>query len=285
MLAETRTVGGDVYAGIRERGLGRPAAAPGGAAPGHALCRVRAGRRDPARAPRAAVPARDVGHQPGRAGPDGRAQPAGAGRRAAHPRGADPAGPRAGGAAAGARPAGRAHAVRRHRGGAERRGGRPRRVRSRLAGRTGCGSCRRGPNGSRCSTTSWPPGPSSRWRRRPSWGRRGGGCAAPTGRCASRTWRARSAGAAVTSASGSARSWAWRRSRRRGCCGSSEPAGCCGAGTLDLASLAVECGFYDQAHLTNEWRALAGCTPGTWIAEELPFLQDEQVGAGQDSPV
>jgi AraC-like DNA-binding protein len=56
-------------------------------------------------------------------------------------------------------------------------------------------------------------------------------------------------------------------------------------GHLDLASVAVECGFYDQAHLTNEWRALAGCTPGTWIAEELPFLQDEQVGAGQDSPV
>jgi AraC-like DNA-binding protein len=47
-------------------------------------------------------------------------------------------------------------------------------------------------------------------------------------------------------------------------------------GHADLASLAVECGFYDQAHLTNEWRALAGCTPGTWIAEELPFLQDQE---------
>ncbi|MEV7043336.1 AraC family transcriptional regulator [Amycolatopsis sp. NPDC051061] len=55
-------------------------------------------------------------------------------------------------------------------------------------------------------------------------------------------------------------------------------------GQADLASLAVECGYYDQAHLTNEWRALAGCTPGTWIAEELPFLQDEGVPAGQDSP-
>ncbi len=48
-------------------------------------------------------------------------------------------------------------------------------------------------------------------------------------------------------------------------------------GHTDLAALAVECGFYDQAHLTNEWRALAGCTPGTWIAEELPFLQDQEV--------
>jgi AraC-like DNA-binding protein len=54
------------------------------------------------------------------------------------------------------------------------------------------------------------------------------------------------------------------------------------AGWHDLASVAADCGFYDQAHLTNEWRALAGCTPGTWIAEELPFLQDEEVAAGQD---
>ncbi|MBE1497541.1 AraC-like DNA-binding protein [Amycolatopsis lexingtonensis] len=54
-------------------------------------------------------------------------------------------------------------------------------------------------------------------------------------------------------------------------------------GRADLAALAVECGYYDQAHLTNEWRALAGCTPGTWIAEELPFLQDQEGAAGQDS--
>ena len=48
------------------------------------------------------------------------------------------------------------------------------------------------------------------------------------------------------------------------------------SGRTDLAALAAECGFYDQAHLTNEWRALAGCTPGRWIAEELPFLQDQE---------
>lgn len=47
------------------------------------------------------------------------------------------------------------------------------------------------------------------------------------------------------------------------------------AGRLDLAGLAVDCGYYDQAHLANEWRALAGCPPSVWIAEELPFLQDE----------
>ena len=42
-----------------------------------------------------------------------------------------------------------------------------------------------------------------------------------------------------------------------------------------LAEVAQACGYFDQAHLSNEFRALAGCTPGTWIAEELPFLQDE----------
>ncbi|MGQ0483717.1 MAG: helix-turn-helix domain-containing protein [Pseudonocardia sp.] len=41
-----------------------------------------------------------------------------------------------------------------------------------------------------------------------------------------------------------------------------------------LSSAAQACGYFDQAHLTNEFNALAGCTPGTWIAEELPFLQD-----------
>lgn len=49
-----------------------------------------------------------------------------------------------------------------------------------------------------------------------------------------------------------------------------------------LAEVAAEGGFYDQAHLTKEWRALAGCTPGTWIAEELPFLQEgERTGTAE----
>jgi AraC-like DNA-binding protein len=54
------------------------------------------------------------------------------------------------------------------------------------------------------------------------------------------------------------------------------------SGHRDLAGLAVECGYFDQAHLSNEWRALAGCTPRTWIAEELPFLQDDNAIAGED---
>ncbi|WP_017625381.1 helix-turn-helix domain-containing protein [Nocardiopsis chromatogenes] len=47
-----------------------------------------------------------------------------------------------------------------------------------------------------------------------------------------------------------------------------------------LASVAAECGFADQAHMTNEWRELAGCTPAQWMREELPFLQDLPVPAG-----
>jgi AraC-like DNA-binding protein len=41
-----------------------------------------------------------------------------------------------------------------------------------------------------------------------------------------------------------------------------------------LARVATTCGYADQAHLTREWAALAGCTPTTWLREEFPFLQD-----------
>ncbi len=47
------------------------------------------------------------------------------------------------------------------------------------------------------------------------------------------------------------------------------------ARTTSLAETALMCGYYDQAHLTNDWRRLSGCTPGEWISEELPFLQDQ----------
>ena len=49
-----------------------------------------------------------------------------------------------------------------------------------------------------------------------------------------------------------------------------------------LAHVAVACGYYDQAHLTREWCALAGCSPNAWIARELPFLQDYELG-GRDN--
>jgi AraC-like DNA-binding protein len=41
-----------------------------------------------------------------------------------------------------------------------------------------------------------------------------------------------------------------------------------------LADLAADLGYADQAHLTREWQALAGCSPRQWMAEELPFVQD-----------
>lgn len=46
-------------------------------------------------------------------------------------------------------------------------------------------------------------------------------------------------------------------------------------GTPSLATLAAACGFADQAHLTREWTALAGCSPTAWLREEFPFLQDD----------
>lgn len=47
-----------------------------------------------------------------------------------------------------------------------------------------------------------------------------------------------------------------------------------------LSHVAHTCGYTDQAHLTNEFNALAGCTPGIWIAEELPFLHDPGTARG-----
>lgn len=38
------------------------------------------------------------------------------------------------------------------------------------------------------------------------------------------------------------------------------------------AEVAAACGYADQSHLSTEWRGFAGCTPGQWIAEELPYL-------------
>ncbi|NEA36770.1 AraC family transcriptional regulator [Streptomyces sp. SID13031] len=42
-----------------------------------------------------------------------------------------------------------------------------------------------------------------------------------------------------------------------------------------LADLAADLGYSDQAHLTREWHAIAGCSPRQWIVEELPFVQDD----------
>jgi len=47
---------------------------------------------------------------------------------------------------------------------------------------------------------------------------------------------------------------------------------------LSLADLAAECGYYDQAHLAREFRALAGCPPTQWLAEEFRNIQASVAG-------
>ena len=46
-----------------------------------------------------------------------------------------------------------------------------------------------------------------------------------------------------------------------------------------LASLAADCGYYDQAHLAREFRELAGCAPSAWLAEEFRNVQAVPAGA------
>lgn len=42
---------------------------------------------------------------------------------------------------------------------------------------------------------------------------------------------------------------------------------------IGLAQLAADCGYFDQAHLDREFRALAGCPPVRWLAEEFRNVQ------------
>jgi len=43
--------------------------------------------------------------------------------------------------------------------------------------------------------------------------------------------------------------------------------------SLELADLAAGCGYYDQAHMDLEFRALAGSAPTTWLAREFRNFQ------------
>jgi AraC-like DNA-binding protein len=54
-----------------------------------------------------------------------------------------------------------------------------------------------------------------------------------------------------------------------------------GSAATTFARLAGECGFYDQAHLAREFRALAGCPPSVWLAEEFRFVQASAADLGE----
>jgi AraC-like DNA-binding protein len=67
-----------------------------------------------------------------------------------------------------------------------------------------------------------------------------------------------------------------------GAAGVGRAGGSGGGGTIaSFASLAAECGFYDQAHLAREFRALAGCPPSQWLAEEFRFIQASAADLGE----
>lgn len=41
---------------------------------------------------------------------------------------------------------------------------------------------------------------------------------------------------------------------------------------VEWAETALQCGYYDQAHLIREFRAFSGLTPGTYLKKRGPFL-------------
>ncbi|GAA4431245.1 AraC family transcriptional regulator [Bremerella cremea] len=51
---------------------------------------------------------------------------------------------------------------------------------------------------------------------------------------------------------------------------------------LALASVALNCGFTDQSHMTNEFRRLAGCTPKRYRQQHVAFFQDGADASAQN---
>jgi AraC-like DNA-binding protein len=52
-------------------------------------------------------------------------------------------------------------------------------------------------------------------------------------------------------------------------------------GTL-IAEVAAAHGYADQSHLVREFRALAGCTPSEWIADQFDFIQAVRLEPAHD---
>jgi AraC-like DNA-binding protein len=53
-------------------------------------------------------------------------------------------------------------------------------------------------------------------------------------------------------------------------------------GPIDLAAVAVETGYSDQAHLSREFVRFAGAPPRRWVAEEFLNIQDGGHASGSD---
>lgn len=50
-----------------------------------------------------------------------------------------------------------------------------------------------------------------------------------------------------------------------------------------LAEVALDCGYFDQAHLNRDFARLAGCTPTELLGEELPSFQDGDDAESRES--
>jgi AraC-like DNA-binding protein len=52
----------------------------------------------------------------------------------------------------------------------------------------------------------------------------------------------------------------------------------------DLAGVAADAGYYDQAHLDRDFGSFAGCSPTGWLDAEFRNVQALPVPADEDGP-
>ncbi len=51
-----------------------------------------------------------------------------------------------------------------------------------------------------------------------------------------------------------------------------------GAAQIDWADLALDCGYYDQAHFIHDFQSFAGITPGTYLQQRTQHLNHVPLG-------